>query len=458
MTITARPDIIDPEPWRFPQPTSRRLSNGMELVLYDLPGQHVISATLVLAQDLATEPAEKEGVTTLLARLLFEGTVTHPGGRLAEALESCGATMGQQVSLYGMRVTMDAPATHLAPALSLMAEAVREPDCAEPDVARHLRLRLAEIARLRKNSAALAHYEFQRRVLAETDRASRPIGGSPSTIGALTADDVRERADAVLSPEGATIVIGGDIENHEALLALVDSCFGSWVRPVEHVAPPPLHPGKPGVTVIDRPGAVQADVRIGGWSIDRTDPRWPELRIAGHIMGGTFTSRLNSVLREERGLTYGIQLGLDPQREGGTWAAGGSFRSADIGCAITLLHDLLRIDTAPFTPEEVGSAQRHLISTAPLQFATAGGVVDRSTLQILLGLPHDHLDHEQEALRSVNAEAATRAYSEIIDTDRLTCVIVGDAHAVVPQLIDAGFVPYVVTARDPGETGQPPGR
>ena len=61
--------------------------------------------------------------------------------------------------------------------------------------------------------------------------------------------------------------------------------------------------------------------------MDRTDPRWADLTVAGYAMGGAFLSRLNKVLREERGYTYGVRLGFSPLRVGGWYAVQGSFRT-----------------------------------------------------------------------------------------------------------------------------------
>ena len=70
--------------------------------------------------------------------------------------------------------------------------------------------------------------------------------------------------------------------------------------------------------LVDRPGAVQADVRLGGFGIDRLDPRWSAISVASYAMGGAFLSRLNAVLREEKGYTYGVRMNFGPLRTGGS--------------------------------------------------------------------------------------------------------------------------------------------
>lgn len=446
LTGADRPEVADPPPWSFPLPQHHRLSNGIPVVLHHLPGQHVISTTVLIDHSLANEPAEHEGITAMAARLLTEGTQAHPGERFAELLDNNGAAMGHQLSTDGLQILMDVPTTNLAPALDLVAEAVLGPELSPGDVNRHKELRLAEIAQLEAHSAGLASREFRRRVLSNTDRAGRPNGGDRDQVASLTPELVRDWADSLLRPEHTTIVIGGDLGATEAdrddLLALLEARFGTWTGPHAPITHPDLHPGRPGCTVIDRPGAVQADLRIGGWGIDRSDPRWPGIRVASHAVGGGFNSRLNTVLREEKGFTYGIRLGFTPQRSGGWFTTSGSFRTEVVGEAMSLAREIL---AAPddITAAEVVDAQRYLTGITALQYATADAVVDQTSLQLMMGLPDDYLTRAQEALVAVDADAATTAYREIVDPDRLTCVIVGDAEALVPQLADAGFDPQV---------------
>lgn len=439
--MTSRPEVAEPQPWSFPLPAHHRLSNGIPVVLHQLPGQHVISTTVVIRADLGAEPAAHEGITSLLAQLLTEGSHAHPGERFAELLENNGAAMGHQVSADGVQILMDVPATHLAPALGLVAEAVQAPELADVDVARHQQLRLAAIAQVEANSAALANREHRRRILAEDVRAGRPTGGDRTQVSSLTPDLVRDWATSLLSPDRVTLVVGGDLGPD--VLALLEAAFGDWTAPATPQTTSVLAPGLPGCTIIDRPGSVQADVRIGGWGVDRTDPRWPDIRLASHAVGGGFNSRLNTVLREEKGFTYGVRLGFGPQRQGGWFSTSGSFRTEVVGEAMRLAREILAAD-ADIDADEIDQARRYLTGITPLQYATADGVVDQTTLQLLMDLPDDYLDRAQAKLLDVTPESATAAYRQIVDVTALTSVVVGDAESLLPQLSEAGFDPAVV--------------
>ena len=72
-----RPEVQPPAPWSFPAPTRHTLSNGIEVVAYDIPGQYVVSVRTALPLPLSAEPRHVEGVATAMARLLDEGTAEH---------------------------------------------------------------------------------------------------------------------------------------------------------------------------------------------------------------------------------------------------------------------------------------------------------------------------------------------------------------------------------------------
>ena len=74
MSAVARPVVAPPQPWDFPQASTHDLPNGLRLLTYDVPGQYVLSLRLGLPISLRDEPRDREGVATIMARSLDEGT------------------------------------------------------------------------------------------------------------------------------------------------------------------------------------------------------------------------------------------------------------------------------------------------------------------------------------------------------------------------------------------------
>jgi predicted Zn-dependent peptidase len=259
-----------------------------------------------------------------------------------------------------------------------------------------------------------------------------------STVASISSDDVVAYHARYYRPEGATLVISGDLTNevyHQAAAA-----FGGWVVPgtlsVHHQTPVPRTRH---CWLIDRPGAVQADIRLGGFGIDRGDPRWADLQVGTHALGGAFLSRLNRVLREEKGFTYGVHLVNSPMRDGGLLAVQGSFRTEVVPEALDLSRTLLDVTGHPITTTEVNDAVNYTNGIAPLRYSTAIGVTERLSSLVAAGLSAEFVNSNAAALTRVTPESATQAIAELLPPDKLTLVVVGDAQALREPLVAGGW-------------------
>ena len=438
-----RPDIADPRPWSFPTPVRASLGNGLEVINYRLPGQHVISASLVLDVPLAAEPRELEGIAAITCRTLDEGTAEHSADEFAELLETAGAGFGIDVSSAGLQLILDVPSRHLDAALALFAEAVTTPALDGPDIDRQVQLRLAEIGQARANPSQAAAIAFRRTVFADGSRYARMNDGEPSTVAAITSAAAHQFHRDHFGPRDAKLILAGELP--DGVESLVERHFGGWTSTQQRAADhQPPEPGGRRAVIVHRPGAVQADLQLGGFGIDRNDPRWADISVASYIMGGAFLSRLNSVLREELGYTYGVRMGFQPLRTGGTFAVSGSFRTEVIGDALTRARSLLSLTDRPFTEVEVKDAVTYFAGVSPLRYATADGVVDQAAIQALALLPDDYLDQRLAKLRDVTPESAAAAYESLVNPDQLTLAIAGDADKITQPLKDAGFADVAI--------------
>ena len=443
-----QPGVAAPGTWSFPEPVLSTLGNGIELVCFDLPGQHVVSAHLVLDTPLNGEDRDLEGVTTIAARTLDEGTRTHPGEEFAELLETEGAGFGIEVSLSGFQAVLDVPASHLERAFELFSEAITQPQIADADVARHVQIRLAQIEQSSANSAQLASMAFRESVFDPASRASRMSGGEAESVARVDGAAARRFHAEQVGPAGASLVLAGDFGGIDPQ-ELAERWFGGWSNDAQVRMPhEPTAPAPRRHVVLHRPGAVQADVRYGGYGIDRADPRWPAASVATYAMGGAFLSRLNAVLREEKGYTYGVRMSLTPLRSAGSFNIGGSFRTDVVADAVRLAAELADVADRPFTDAEVLDAVTYTTGISPLRYATADGVADQAAVNRLVGLGDDYVTRNLAELREVTPESATQAYRSLVDVDALTLVVVGDADVIADPLRALGFDDLEVVRTD----------
>lgn len=442
-----RPPVIPPRPWHFPVPRVDRLANGMDVQVFERTGQHLIAATLVLDQPLNCEPSGLDGVAAIVQRCLDEGTATHPGTSFAEHLEGLGAVLTGGTSHAAAHVSLEVPGTRFADALPLFAEALLEPSLDESDVRRHVDLRLAEIVQHRAHPSHRGGQAFREAVIAPEFRASRPTAGSADTVAGITTEAVRTHHATHYGPARATLILAGDFGADP--MPLVHRAFGDWATPVTHVGHETPAAAAPRGLLIHRPGAVQADVRLGTFGLDRRDAGWPALRLGAFVLGGGFLSRLNRVLREQRGYTYGVQLANTPARSGGLLAMHASFRTEVAAAAVAEALELIRVDgTHALTAAELADARNFLVGVTPLRCATAAGITDQVAALVEAGLDAAWLDGHLAALSRVTPDEATAVLGRLLPREGLTVVVVGDADVLAAPLAAAGVAVDVVTDSD----------
>lgn len=437
-----RPGIIAANPWLFPTPEIARLDNGLEVWAYRLPGQHVIALDLTLDVDLSVEPRDLEGVATMTLRTSDEGGLDHPGASLSEALESAGAVYDGAINHHFTGCSLDAPATRIDAALELFAEILSRPEHRAADLSRHVALRLAEIEQGRASGPATASRATRQIVWGRDQRRGRASGGNEETLRRLTRDDLAAFHAQTWRPDVARIVIAGD---HPNLIGLVQSALGSWARPAEPALTSRETPqalpasGSRVVHLVDRPEAVQADVRISGEGLSRRDRSLPALQLAGVAVGGSFLSRLNKRVREELGYTYGISFGHHPTPTTPRWQVSTSVRTEVTADAVAETVSLLDVSSRELTDRELDDARAQLVTMAPLRYETASAIVGQAA-----SIAHDRLDVDWinrhfARMASVDPDEATEVFARVVAPQNHQIVVVAPAETVAPALEARGF-------------------
>jgi zinc protease len=428
-SVIERPAVSAPEPWSFPEAQQVALANGLGVVSYDIPGQYVISVRLAVPMPLDREPRDLEGVATIMARTLDEGTARHTAEEFAELLERKGIALGAGVSEPGLVVDLDVSKRHLSEALDLLSQAVREPAFPAKEVSRHVKTRLAEIDQERALPGQRAALEFISTYFDADERASRPSAGTKATISAITPQDLVAFHAANLVPTDATVVVAGDLSGLD-VVSEVERALGSWrgaaadaVEPRE--AARAVDAGR--IVFLDRPGSVQTEFYVGCPGPDRgVEGGWAAYQVLGFVVGGSPNARIDAVLREDKGFTYGIRSGFRPRRRGGVFLTSGSVRADSTVEALGLLLQILDRAREGFTEDETRAGVDFIGKTAPGRFATADTVADEAAGLSLEGLTTEFTTANLRALADVDPAALSEAYGRYVSGE-WTVVVVGDA-------------------------------
>ncbi|OIJ62931.1 M16 family metallopeptidase [Streptomyces mangrovisoli] len=444
MDFHPQPQAGDARPWAFPAPERGTLDNGLTVLRCHRPGQQVVAVEVLLDAPLDAEPSGLDGVATIMARAFSEGTDKHSAEEFAAELERCGATLDSHADHPGVRLSLEVPASRLPRALGLLADALRAPAFADDEVERLVHNRLDEIPHELANPARRAAKELSRQLFPATSRMSRPRQGTEDTVTKIDSAAVRAFYDRHVRPSTGTAVVVGDLTGVD-LDALLGETLGAWSAPAAKPKPvPPVSADDTGrVVIVDRPGAVQTQLLIGRVGPDRHDRVWAAQVLGTYCLGGTLTSRLDRVLREEKGYTYGVRafgqvLRSAPDGSGAAMLAiSGSVDTPNTGPALQDLWTVLRkLAEGGLTDAERDIAVQNLVGVAPLKYETAAAVASTLADQVEQFLPDDYQAALYRQLAATGTVEATAAVVSAFPVDGLVTVLVGDA-AQIKEPVEA---------------------
>jgi predicted Zn-dependent peptidase len=430
-------------PWTFPVPGRGVLANGLAVLRCHRPGQQVAAVSICLDLPLDAEPDGLDGIAAIMMSALSEGTSKHTAEEFAAELERCGATLDASADYPGAQVSLEVPVSHLPRALGLLAEALRAPAFPGSEIERLVRNRLDKIPLEMANPGRRAARQLARELFPASARLSRPRKGTEDTVPRIDAAGVRALYQARVRPATATAVIAGDLTDVDLDAVLADT-LGGWDGDAAGPAPTaPVTPDDTGrVIIVDRPGAVQTQLLIGRAGPDRRDPAWPALVLGTYCLGGTLTSRLDRVLREEKGYTYGVrasqQVLLSPAPDGAARGPGmsllaisGSVDTASTGPALDDVRTVLRTLAAEgLTEAERDTAVQNLVGVAPLRYERAASVAGTLADQVEQHLPDDYQARLYARLAQTSTAEATAAVIAAFPAGRLVTILVGDASQI----------------------------
>ena len=447
--LRPRPELGSPAAWRFPDFEETRLGNGMRVLWLHRPGKQVATVAAVLDLPVDADPAGLEGAASIAARSLNEGTRTRSVDEFADALERHGATFGADAGYSGLTATLDVPVSRLVSAFPLLCEALTAPAFPAGEVDRVARQRLAEIVRERSNPPSRAAVEFGAALHAPGTRRALPSAGTEASVSALTAADVGALYGGRASASTATLLVAGDLAGID-VPALVSDGLGSWTgasAPAWSPSEPSVVPG-PRSVVVDRPDAVQTQVVIGHGSVDRRSPDWAAMALAAYALGGTLTSRIDAVLREEKGYTYGMRARFAPDRLGGTFTVSGSFDTANTEPALDDLAGILRGAVAEgLRQDERDAASEFLAGVSPTRWETPDSLVRQAATLVGCDLPLSWVNEYLTGLRESSLDDVNAALRTHVRPDELVVVAVGAASGITGPLERLGFgTPEVLPA------------
>jgi zinc protease len=423
------------KPLAVPQITQQTLPNGLQV--WVVPRNGIPRVDFVLAvrgAGYGADPADAPGRAKLLAELLSEGTAKRSSKQIAEDAQAMGGGIGAAASNDGISISAHALASHAAGMAGLLAEVARRPAFPDGEV------QLAKVNALEALKAASTQPGF--RAAKALDRAiygDHAYGRTQETeaaINAVTTEGLRAEHARRFRPDRTLLVVTGRIDAAQAM-KLAREAFGDWKpagEPVAELAAPPASAPVQRL-LLERPGSVQATLRLGRPGMAASHDEQVALRLTSTILGTGFSSRVNQNLREEKGYTYGARAGGQSWRAGGAITGGADVRNEVTGAAMTeYVKEYRRIGAEPVPEPELAMNKRYMAGSYLVSTQLQGSVARQLASNWLVGLPADFLGKFVPALQKVSAAEVQAVGRKYFNPDEQSWVVVGDSAKIAEQL------------------------
>jgi zinc protease len=428
----AMPQAGPPKSFQFPKADTKTLPNGLRVFVVTDHAEPAIAAQMLIMtagtiQDSATIP----GVAEMAANMLTQGTEKRSAKDVAEAIDFVGGSLTAEAGKDATTVSLSIVKKDLDLGFDLMSDVVLHPAFQTDELDRQRQQLLSNLQLQYADPDYLASVAFSR-VVYNNSPYGMPSEGTPETVQKLDREQLVKFHDAHYAPNQTLLAITGDITPEQAFAA-AEKYFGAWPSAATAVAVPPAAPTPSSgqhIWLIDKPDAVQTQIRAGKLGIRRGDPNYIPVAVMNRIFGGGYNSRLNTEVRIKKGLTYGANSVFSPHRYAGAFLVGTYTRTAATVETTKLVVDLVaKMSTGDVTPQEMDFARDYLAGVYPIQSETAAQVAGRILTVAAFDLPADYNSTYPDKIRGVTAEQVDAMAQQYLSTNDFDIVLAGNVSA-----------------------------
>ena len=423
------PSVGEPAGIHLPPLNRFTLSNGIEVLLAERHEVPLVRASLFWPWGTSSQP--DAGQMEMLLGMLSEGANGLGAEQLTEAYGRLGASFGTDSDADSIGVSLGATRSKLHESLQLFANNLRKPDFPTDALVRRQQRKLASLRATTASPQGVLGLNQYRLMYGD-----HPYGRYNSlpkleaATRAITVETLRRIAAQFLRPDGARLLVVGDVDP-ATLKAELESVLGDWQVPTlaqPPIALPPLTAPVARVFLFDKPGAEQSLIAAADLAPPANDPQREAMELANAVLGGLFTSRLNMNLREDKHWSYGAATALGEARGPALFHAQAAVERDHTADALReAKKEIAQLTGArPPTEAELDAARKSLSRALPGEAETAVGVLDLYQKLLTYGLPDDHYAGYTARLAALDGKAVAAAAKRLARPEALTWFVVGD--------------------------------
>jgi zinc protease len=431
----------------------------MRVVVVEDRSQPLVSMSLVFKQGAAAETIW--GAANLATSLLTKGTQSRTHSRsaqeVADEIDFTGGSLGASAGFDSTSVNLSVLSAFLPKGLELLGDVVFHPAFAPEELERLRAQTLVEVQQYLSDAGYLAAVAFTQGMFRGTPYG-HPVIGTVGSVQALTREDCLHVYNTLARPEHAFIAAAGDVDVEE-FTAQMETLFGSWhsgdagtaadaqaLLNTQEQRSQADGSTTPKVMLIEKPDAAQTALRMGFPTAHRADEDFIAVQFLNTILGGSFISRLNHNLREQKGYTYGVHSGIDAYKSLSVWTCRSHVGSEVAGAAVSeIMRELETMHRQPISDDELETTRNYMLGSFALRTETPTQVVSLLSALEIFGLPDDYYERYFAEIAAMTKERLFEVQQRRFAAEGLVIAASGNVEQLHTQLGSFGSV-HVVSA------------
>lgn len=438
------PETSEPPVAKFPKIERSTLSNGLKIVLATRTAVPVVNFLLSVDAGFAADQNLPEGTSSLAMNLMDEGTKTKTSLQLNEELLKLGANLYTGSGLDNCNVGLSALKGSLDKSLELFADIILNPSFPDKELDRLKNERFSQIKREKSSPTQMALRVLPKYIYGEDHPYGTPFTGSgyEETVKNITRNDIVSFHDKWFKPNNSTLIVVGDISMDE-LKSKIDKLFKNWKsgdapkKKIENVS----HKTAPVVYVMDKPGSPQSVVIAGHVAPPRSDENYLEMEALNYVLGGTFTSRINMNLREDKHWSYGAGSTFFTSEGQMPFLVFAFVQGDKTKESIQEIHKEISgfLTDKPITSEEISKMKLNKTLELPGSWETNNAILNSLSEIVDYNLPDNYYDTYVKKINSLSDSEITKVAKRILAPDKMIWVVVGDLSKIEDPLKELGY-------------------
>ena len=438
---TKPPKPAFPKGVSFPRYFSRTLKNGLKYFVVENHELPIVTIGFIVKSGSAYD-FEIPGLASLTAELLTKGTRRRSAMEIAEEIDYLGGSLNSSANWDSSQIFLSVLKKHLNTGADILQDVVLNPTFPPEEVNREKQLRISEIKQMDADPAYLTDKCFAKVIFGQHPYG-QPALGTGESVMSMSREDFVKFHRIHYTPDNSFLIFAGDINPSEAG-RIVQNFFSKWGRSKQPIAQIPIptsvhHASK--IFLVDKPDAVQSTIKMGHLGIARGNSDFVKVSVMNTLLGGYFSSRINTNIREARGYTYGARSAFEGRLAGGVFYVSADVRNEVTAEAIReIFNELKKLRETLPSKDEIKMVKNYLLGLFPIQLETPQQVASRIITMELYGLSSSYYRRYREIIGKITSKDIQKMAKKYIDPEGVYIVVTGNKDHIYSSLSNFGAV------------------